>query len=103
MPVYALNPNEPAKVNMTKKQVAVLLDTAIKTHILKVKNTKDFKIILPEKSNPNPDFAKMLMSVTPGISYDGIKKEYNKIFNSVSKEMNALRIQACKETVKVFL
>lgn len=96
MPVYALNPNEPVKVNMTKKQVAVLLDTAIKTHILKVKNTKDFKITLPEKSNPNPDFAKMLMSVTPGISYDGIKKEYNKIFNSVSKEMNALRIQACK-------
>lgn len=96
MPVYALNPNEPVKVNMTKKQVAVLLDTAIKTHILKVKNTKDFKIILPEKSNPNPDFAKMLMSVTPGISYEGIKKEYNKIFNSVSKEMNALRIQVCK-------
>ena len=96
MPVYALNPNEPVKVNMTKKQVAVLLDTAIKTHILKVKNTKDFKITLPEKSNPNPDFAKMLMSVTPGISYEGIKKEYNKIFNSVSKEMNALRIQACK-------
>ena len=96
MPVYALNPNEPVKVNMTKKQVAVLLDTAIKTHILKVKNTKDFKIILPEKSNPNPDFAKMLMSVTPGISYEGIKKEYNKIFNSVSKEMNSLRIQACK-------
>ena len=96
MPVYALNPNEPVKVNMTKKQAAVLLDTAIKTHILKVKNTKDFKIILPEKSNPNPDFAKMLMSVTPGISYEGIKKEYNKIFNSVSKEMNALRIQACK-------
>ena len=96
MPVYALNPNEPVKVNMTKKQAAVLLDTAIKTHILKVKNTKDFKIILPEKSNPNPDFAKMLMSVTPGISYDGIKKEYNKIFNSVSKEMNALRIQVCK-------
>ena len=96
MPVYALNPNEPVKVNMTKKQVAVLLDTAIKTHILKVKNTKDFKITLPEKSNPNPDFAKMLMSVTPGISYDGIKKEYNKIFNSVSKEMNSLRIQACK-------
>ena len=96
MPVYALNPNEPVKVNMTKKQVAVLLDTAIKTHILKVKNTKDFKITLPEKSNPNPDFAKMLMSVTPGISYEGIKKEYNKIFNSVSKEMNALRIQVCK-------
>ena len=96
MPVYALNPNEPVKVNMTKKQAAVLLDTAIKTHILKVKNTKDFKIILPEKSNPNPDFAKMLMSVTPGISYEGIKKEYNKIFNSVSKEMNALRIQVCK-------
>ena len=96
MPVYALNPNEPVKVNMTKKQAAVLLDTAIKTHILKVKNTKDFKITLPEKSNPNPDFAKMLMSVTPGISYEGIKKEYNKIFNSVSKEMNALRIQACK-------
>ena len=96
MPVYALNPNEPVKVNMTKKQVAVLLDTAIKTHILKVKNTKDFKITLPEKSNPNPDFAKMLMSVTPGISYEGIKKEYNKIFNSVSKEMNSLRIQACK-------
>ena len=72
------------------------MDTAIKTHILKVKNTKDFKITLPEKSNPNPDFAKMLMSVTPGISYEGIKKEYNKIFNSVSKEMNALRIQACK-------
>ena len=96
MPVYALNPNEPVKVNMTKKQVAVLLDTAIKTHILKVKNTKDFKITLPEKSNPNPDFTRMLMSVTPGISYEGIKKEYNKIFNSVSKEMNALRIQACK-------
>lgn len=100
MPVYALNPNEPVKVNMTKKQVAVLLDTAIKTHILKVKNTKDFKITLPEKSNPNPDFAKMLMSVTPGISYEGIKKEYNKIFNSVSKEMNALRIQACKQACK---
>lgn len=96
MPVYALNPNEPVKVNMTKKQVAVLLDTAIKTHILKVKNTKDFKITLPEKSNPNPDFTRMLMSVTPGISYEGIKKEYNKIFNSVSKEMNALRIQVCK-------
>ena len=96
MPVYDLNPNEPVKVNMTKKQVAVLLDTAIKTHILKVKNTKDFKITLPEKSNPNPDFAKMLMSVTPGISYEGIKKKYNKIFNSVSKEMNALRIQVCK-------
>ena len=96
MPVYALNPNEPVKVNMTKKQAAVLLDTAIKTHILKVKNIKDFKITLPEKSNPNPDFVKMLMSVTPGISYEGIKKEYNKIFDSVSKEMNALRIQVCK-------
>ena len=80
MPVYALNPEEPVKVNMTKKQAAVLLDTAIKTHILKVKNIKDFKITLPEKSNPNPDFVKMLMSVTPGISYEGIKKEYNKIF-----------------------